>query len=327
MHKEDQKYLDLKFFPVLSGGVCCLHRPSQRGLSLLKQSSLSAVFTLLSPSEDPHSLGEICSSLSLKWHWVALQGANKRLLEACNTSVLLKNALLYARSLLEQGEHLLIHCAAGIHRTGLFLYALLRICGFSSAATPEAIRNIRMATFKGCGQHRFELAEQLACELLDCPVASSSLDQQGFAIARKIEQPLCWIRILPTHDSALLFDCVLTDQALTQYVQGPSVALHIRYKAVLNTLGADWLSLREPSYQSHGPTLSPEKFESSLHFFLTSSSSGLLKPAGVDLSYELSFIHRYWPKISSLLQPDPLLIPLPQSSEPLSSLILSYKSL
>ena len=57
-------------------------------------------------------------------------------------------------------EKVMIHCAAGIHRTGTVGYSLLRMSGLSpQEAYPDGIRYIREDTAKGVGDWRIELAE------------------------------------------------------------------------------------------------------------------------------------------------------------------------
>merc|ERR550532_3612420 len=53
------------------------------------------------------------------------------------------------RTVLESGdgENLVVHCAAGLHRTGIFLYLLLRELGDSPEAALEKIRQMREITY------------------------------------------------------------------------------------------------------------------------------------------------------------------------------------
>jgi protein-tyrosine phosphatase len=55
-----------------------------------------------------------------------------------------------------------IHCSAGIHRTGMFGYALLRTCGLDVDAATEALARLRAVTAEGVGQQRLAWAEELA---------------------------------------------------------------------------------------------------------------------------------------------------------------------
>jgi len=64
--------------------------------------------------------------------------------------------------LLHSGDEMAVmHCAAGVHRTGTIAYALLRINGYSPDEAMERIGMMRMATFKGVGEWRIKLSEDL----------------------------------------------------------------------------------------------------------------------------------------------------------------------
>jgi len=49
---------------------------------------------------------------------------------------------------LQQGESIVVHCAAGLHRTGVFLYVLLRLAGHSRQKVLDMIREIRPLSAK-----------------------------------------------------------------------------------------------------------------------------------------------------------------------------------
>ena len=58
-------------------------------------------------------------------------------------------------------EVCLVHCAAGIHRTGIFAYTLLRLLGgLSQKEGYAALKDMRIETFKGVENWRIELAEK-----------------------------------------------------------------------------------------------------------------------------------------------------------------------
>ncbi len=62
---------------------------------------------------------------------------------------------------LENGETILVHCAAGIHRTGLATYGTLRMLGHSPETCKKIIGDIRMVTLNECGEARFNKCEHL----------------------------------------------------------------------------------------------------------------------------------------------------------------------
>ena len=58
-------------------------------------------------------------------------------------------------------ERIVIHCAAGIHRTGVFAYSVLRGLGYSATNAMSKILELRKATHRGVGADRVRAAEDL----------------------------------------------------------------------------------------------------------------------------------------------------------------------
>ena len=54
----------------------------------------------------------------------------------------------------------MLHCAAGIHRTGTLAYTLLRMSGYSEEDSLAGLLTMREDTHKGVGAHRIEIAEK-----------------------------------------------------------------------------------------------------------------------------------------------------------------------
>ena len=60
----------------------------------------------------------------------------------------------------------MLHCAAGIHRTGTIAYTLLRMSGKSDNESLLGLKNMREETYKGVGAWRIELAENLLVKFI-----------------------------------------------------------------------------------------------------------------------------------------------------------------
>ena len=52
-----------------------------------------------------------------------------------------------------------LHCAAGVHRTGTIGYTLLRLAGTSAQDAFEGLKTMREETYNGVGEWRIKLAE------------------------------------------------------------------------------------------------------------------------------------------------------------------------
>jgi len=136
-----------------------LHRLRADGCTLL--------VTVLGDGENARSTIQAAKSLSMEVLHVNIKMPG--LLNPSDTDGLSKEkkqsvrttCLLYVRKRISEGATVCVHCAAGIHRTGMFSYALLRLCGLSANAAQMALCLARKVTSDGIGFHRVEAAERL----------------------------------------------------------------------------------------------------------------------------------------------------------------------
>jgi protein-tyrosine phosphatase len=63
---------------------------------------------------------------------------------------------------IERGAHVVVHCSAGIHRTGMIAYALLRMLAIDPNAAVGLISQSRPVTADGLVPARLEWAEATA---------------------------------------------------------------------------------------------------------------------------------------------------------------------
>ena len=118
------------------------------------------IVTVQQKSEQPQDVKKACDNVGVKHMWIPLEGANKPLLENKTIQKRLKNDLLKLwEHLSNNQERVLIHCAAGIHRTGTTTYTLLRWNGSSPEESYSMLKGIREDTHRGVGDWRIALAE------------------------------------------------------------------------------------------------------------------------------------------------------------------------
>ena len=53
----------------------------------------------------------------------------------------------------------MVHCSAGLHRTGVTGYSLMRLSGLNEADAYEALGTMRKVTREDVGDHRIKIAE------------------------------------------------------------------------------------------------------------------------------------------------------------------------
>jgi len=138
------------------------HKPTFKQLELLqKEKGLTLVVTLNHATEKADVIGKYCSALNLNWENYPLRGANVPLLQSKEASDILISGITN----IYQGLHLanqvvIIHCSAGIHRTGVFAYSLLRLIGNTPPKAMDLLKEMREHTWKGVGDKRIEFVEK-----------------------------------------------------------------------------------------------------------------------------------------------------------------------
>lgn len=194
---------DLQWFAFGDGGrLSARGRPSAEQLLALKAAGVSAVVTLLMEDEEGCAKVQMaCDRLDLKWCHAPFEGlkdfadSEKSSLAALGpreprkgraeikSSVRVRASLDTTHIVLRwlmAGESVLVHCAAGLHRTGLYLYLLLRLSGRPREVALTAVRAIRTETANeidrlGLDAKGEELLKELRQHLPDARVVAPAL--------------------------------------------------------------------------------------------------------------------------------------------------------
>ena len=86
------------------------------------------IITAQAKRESPQDVRKMCADLGMKHFWIELNGANEALMNDKAVLKYLRKRIRELMEILQNGEETaLIHCAAGIHRTGSLGYTLLRL--------------------------------------------------------------------------------------------------------------------------------------------------------------------------------------------------------
>jgi predicted protein tyrosine phosphatase len=142
-----------------AGAIAVTHRPKAKLLPVLAAAGATHLVTLLSKREGALALGPAAQEAGLTWVWVDIQNGQQPTPISRMAAVA---ALATLVPLVAGGATAVIHCSAGIHRTGMFTYALLRAHGLGSDEAAATLRRLRAVTADGVGDQRLEWAEELA---------------------------------------------------------------------------------------------------------------------------------------------------------------------
>jgi protein-tyrosine phosphatase len=142
-----------------AGAVALTHRPKLRLLPGLATAGATHLVTLLSKREGALQIGSAAEAAGLEWIWVDVPNGQEPTPASRNRMVA---ALATIAPLVAGGATAVIHCSAGIHRTGMFGYALLRAHGLDPGKAAATLQQLRAVTADGVGEQRLEWAEELA---------------------------------------------------------------------------------------------------------------------------------------------------------------------
>jgi protein-tyrosine phosphatase len=133
------------------------HRPKVKALAGLRAAGVTHLATLLSEAEEAKRLGAAAAAAGLVWLWLPLPNGDPPP-EARRYEI--REALSRWGGLLASGAGLYLHCSAGIHRTGMIAYALLRSLGRSAEEARRDIAEMRPLTAAGVGEARLSWGDQ-----------------------------------------------------------------------------------------------------------------------------------------------------------------------
>ncbi len=137
--------------PVLQGRLAIGHRPQIRTICNMRLLGATHVMTLLSESEGAKSIGEQVRRAELSWIWLPLRSADPPSPERHEEILQVLNEIQTA---LSSGANIYIHCSAGIHRTGMIAWAILRHIGMDADNALSALTELRQETAQGVGDDR-----------------------------------------------------------------------------------------------------------------------------------------------------------------------------
>jgi len=143
-----------------AGQLTLTHRPRLRGAPQLRAEGCARLVTLLAAREGAERIGNLAQEAGLAWTWLPLNNVRPPTGAAAWSQIADGLGLLAAR--LDAGESIALHCSAGIHRTGMLAYALLRVVGYPPARALDAIERMRPVTRAGLRSDHIQFGDAIA---------------------------------------------------------------------------------------------------------------------------------------------------------------------
>ena len=140
--------------------------PSKKAVKGLKKSGCDLIVTLQKDEEGAQKVGKMCGQTGIEWMQVDFWHLYHRKM---SDELFAKVEEVAQR--IRKGDSVMIHCAAGIHRTGMFAYSVLLALGYSPKAAVKSIRTLRSHCHARVGAHRVLGVHELLCPHFPNPSA------------------------------------------------------------------------------------------------------------------------------------------------------------
>ncbi len=134
---------DFRWGEVGSGRLALWHRPKLKAIAYLPRAGCDCLTTLLSEREGAPEIGAAVEAAGMEWSWIPLSEGRPPVGAAERRA---RRELLALSRRLDAGRAILLHCSAGMHRTGMMAYALLRRRGHDAADALARIEAMRPLT-------------------------------------------------------------------------------------------------------------------------------------------------------------------------------------
>jgi protein-tyrosine phosphatase len=150
--------MEISWIPVGKGRIALSNRPKLKSIAKLRDGGCQRIITIQGRKEQPKQIANAAHDAGILWTWIPVEngsfpnGEIDRLMRI-EVQNLAKN--------IEMGESVLVHCSAGIHRTGMFVFGLCRWLGYSEVEALKLISDMRTVTREGLQSEHLAWGNQL----------------------------------------------------------------------------------------------------------------------------------------------------------------------
>lgn len=158
--KAKEQHKLIHWVQVQNGFLSIGHKPGGKiSFEGLKDEGTDVVLTLLHDDEGASSIGSQAGKVNINWIWFPFSASNPHSGKDFDDVYEIFKQL---GNLLSVGNKIYIHCSAGIHRTGMITYGLLRFLGMEKSEAAKTLQSLRKVTAEQVGGDRLIWGDQFA---------------------------------------------------------------------------------------------------------------------------------------------------------------------
>lgn len=145
--------LNYTFIELPQGGRLALsERPKIKEITSLRADCTHMVTLLAAKGEQAQRLGDAAHAVDIHWDWVKITKITALTPQEMHD---FKHHIKVTLARLTQGASVLVHCSAGLHRTGIFAYVLLQHLHISHDDTLTLIHNMKPETARALQEEKY----------------------------------------------------------------------------------------------------------------------------------------------------------------------------
>lgn len=158
--KNKIKHTPINWVKVKAGYIAIGHKPGGKiSFEGLQKEGTTVVLTLLQTQEGATDIGKELKKVGINWIWFSFSASKPHEGEAI---ALVNDLFKQLEALLATSNRIYIHCSAGIHRTGMITYGLLRFLGMTKPEAFKTLEILRTVTAKQVGEERLIWGDQFS---------------------------------------------------------------------------------------------------------------------------------------------------------------------
>jgi protein tyrosine phosphatase (PTP) superfamily phosphohydrolase (DUF442 family) len=138
--------MEIFWVSIGNGKIALSNRPKLKSIAKLSQQGCQRIVTIQGSNEQPKQIEQAARAAQILWTWIPVGNGG---FPEGETDRLMRIGLQSLIESIEAGESVLVHCSAGIHRTGMLVFAMCRWIGFTESEALDLIGEMRLVTREG----------------------------------------------------------------------------------------------------------------------------------------------------------------------------------